>query len=376
MTDKSNEGKGPMSLIERYLAAVAAQLNPDQREDVIAELRDDLMSRIEAREAELGRSLTDDETEAVLRELGHPLTVAARYGAGPQHLIGPELFPWWLFAMKVGLAAMVLLSVIGLGARVLTGMDFGQAFGQALRGFIDGGLTVLGIVTVVGFVWERYGGKPGFITNWRVRDLGLFELGRLNPDSWGRAMKSGQPTVVYIDASGSGMSPVARALASATAMAVVLLWWIGALRLGGTGLEDIEVMVWGVDYTASVQAVIAGLWWPVVVYGVCRVAFDLFRALRPRAVRATALGDIGLATARALGAAWVLFVSPLGVQLGTTDPMALVDRVRELIQTGGWDVEVALILILVFIAIEAFCRVLSSVWRLVTGRDGRLEAAA
>ena len=172
MTKESKKGNGAMSLIERYLAAVAAQLNPDQREDVVAELRDDLMSRIEAREAELGRSLTDDETEAVLRELGHPLAVAARYGSGPQHLIGPELFPWWLFAMKVGLAAMALLSVIGLGGRVLGGMDVGQAFAQALGGFIEGGLTLLGLVTVLGFVWERYGGKPGFITNWRVREPG------------------------------------------------------------------------------------------------------------------------------------------------------------------------------------------------------------
>ena len=373
MTKESKKGNGAMSLIERYLAAVAAQLNPDQREDVVAELRDDLMSRIEAREAELGRSLTDDETEAVLRELGHPLAVAARYGSGPQHLIGPELFPWWLFAMKVGLAAMALLSVIGLGGRVLGGMDVGQAFAQALGGFIEGGLTLLGLVTVLGFVWERYGGKPGFITNWRVRDLGLFELGRLNADTWGKAMQSGQPKVVYVDATGSRMSPVARALASATAMAVFLLWWVGALRLGGTGVEDIEALVWGVDYTAAVQAVIAALWWPVVVYGVCRVAFDLFRALRPRAVRMAALGDIGLACARAVGAAWVLFVSPLGVQLEASTPGAAIEQVRDVIRNGGWDVEVTVIVILGFIILEAAARVLISLGRLATGRDRRLD---
>ena len=373
MTKESKKGNGAMSLIERYLAAVAAQLNPDQREDVVAELRDDLMSRIEAREAELGRSLTDDETEAVLRELGHPLAVAARYGSGPQHLIGPELFPWWLFAMKVGLAAMALLSVIGLGGRVLGGMDVGQAFAQALGGFIEGGLTLLGLVTVLGFVWERYGGKPGFITNWRVRDLGLFELGRLNADTWGKAMQSGQPKVVYVDATGSRMSPVARALASATAMAVFLLWWVGALRLGGTGVEDIEALVWGVDYTAAVQAVIAALWWPVVVYGVCRVAFDLFRALRPRAVRMAALGDIGLACARAVGAAWVLFVSPLGVQLEASTPGAAFEQVRDVIRNGGWDVEVTVIVILGFIILEAAARVLISLGRLATGRDRRVD---
>ena len=367
-----------MSLIERYLAAVAAQLEPSQREDVIAELRDDLMSRIEAREAELGRTLTDDETEAVLRELGHPLAVAARYGAGPQHLIGPELFPWWLFAMKVGLGAMALLSVIGLFGRMLGGTDFGQAFSQAFAGFFDGSLTLLGILTVLGFIWERYGGKPAFITNWRVRDLGLFELGRLSADAWVKVAKSGEtrtgePKVVVIDATGSRMSPVARALASATAMAVVLLWWIGALRLGGTGLDDIEMVIWGADYTAAVQATIAALWWPIVIYGVCRIAFDLFRAARPRAVRVAALGDIGLACARAVGAAWTLFVSPLSGVLETPTPQAAFDQVRDLIQTGGWTVEVTVILILAFMIIEAAGRVLVSLGRFATGRDGRLD---
>lgn len=133
--NNSNEKDGAMSLIERYLAAVAAQLKPEEREDVVAELRDDLMSRIEAQEATLGRDLTDDEVEAVIREVGHPLSVAARYGSGPQHLIGPELFPWWLFAMKIGLAAMAVLAVIGVFARMIGGMDFGQAFAQGFRSF-------------------------------------------------------------------------------------------------------------------------------------------------------------------------------------------------------------------------------------------------
>lgn len=181
--------------------------------------------------------------------------------------------------------------------------------------------------------------------------------------------------MVVIDATGSRMSPVARALASATAMAVVLLWWVGALRLGGTGLDDIEVIIWGADYTSAVQATIAALWWPVVIYGVCRIAFDLFRAARPRAVRMTALGDIGLACARAIGAAWILFVSPISEVLGTPTPQAAFDEVRDLIQTGGWTVEVTVILILAFMIVEAAGRVLASLGRLAIGRDRRLDQA-
>ena len=46
-----------MDVIERYLEAVAAQLSVEDREDIVAELRDLILSRVEAREEELGRAL-------------------------------------------------------------------------------------------------------------------------------------------------------------------------------------------------------------------------------------------------------------------------------------------------------------------------------
>ena len=99
-----------MDLIDRYLNAVAAQLPQDERADIVAELRDLILSRCEAKEEELGRALTDDEKEAILHEIGHPLVVAARYRKGPDSLVGPELFPYWLFGVKAGL--LVLLAVL------------------------------------------------------------------------------------------------------------------------------------------------------------------------------------------------------------------------------------------------------------------------
>ena len=94
-----------MDLVERYLKAVAAQLPKDNRDDIVAELRDEIMGRLEALEARLGRVPTDDEVEALLREVGHPLTVAARYRPGPHALIGPELYPWWICLLYTSDAA-------------------------------------------------------------------------------------------------------------------------------------------------------------------------------------------------------------------------------------------------------------------------------
>ena len=72
-----------MDLVERYLAAIARQLPDAQKADVTGELRDVLLSRIEDREAELGRALTGPEVEAQLIDFGHPLTVSGPLPKNP-----------------------------------------------------------------------------------------------------------------------------------------------------------------------------------------------------------------------------------------------------------------------------------------------------
>jgi hypothetical protein len=109
-----------MDLLDRYLGAIAALLPAAQREDIVAELRDVLLSRIEDKEAQLGRRLDKKELEALLREFGHPLAVAGRYG--PQRaLIGVELYPFYIFAVKVALAIAAFVTVIPLAVGVVTG---------------------------------------------------------------------------------------------------------------------------------------------------------------------------------------------------------------------------------------------------------------
>ena len=129
-----------MTLKERYLKAVAAQLSGKTRDDIIAELDDAILTRMEAREAELGRPLTEADEEAVLRETGHPLIVAAQYGSGPHHVVGPELYPWWMFGVKVGLIALVCITVFSALIRILIGdVDVGQAIGQSFQSVFSGG---------------------------------------------------------------------------------------------------------------------------------------------------------------------------------------------------------------------------------------------
>ncbi|MBO9557016.1 MAG: hypothetical protein J7515_00325, partial [Caulobacter sp.] len=160
-----------MDLLDRYLAAVAALLPKDQREDIVAELRDTLLNRMEEKEAELGRRLTPKEQEAVLRAFGHPIAVAGRYGAA-RTLIGPELYPFYMFAVKGLLIVAAAVTAIPLAISVIIGgQQAAGAFGQFFSGFITLAMTLIGAATIVGYGIERGWIPLGDSLDWKVADL-------------------------------------------------------------------------------------------------------------------------------------------------------------------------------------------------------------
>ncbi|GAA0610593.1 hypothetical protein GCM10009422_01760 [Brevundimonas kwangchunensis] len=358
-----------MDLIDRYLNAVAAQLPQSERVDIIAELRDMILSRCEQKEEALGRPLTPAEQEEILREVGHPLIVAARYGSGPQHVVGPELYPWWIFGVKAGLIAITAIALLGIVVRVIVGdVEAGQAVGQAFRSVFNSGIILIGFATVAALIIERQKSKPRFLREWRVQDLSLFEFGGgLNFEalSRGRATGEWEPSKLFVSAP---TSPTVRALASAVGAGVVLLWWIGWLPLTHTTPESFGAVVGGVDYVEILGQLHTLLYWPVIAVLLVRIAFDLTRAAHPEGVRFTALGDIGFGLAEAALFAWLWIASPLSPVVYEPTIEAVVGRVREMIDTGWWTVGGILMLIVVFGFLHAAWRVLRAVVRLVTGK--------
>ena len=374
-----------MDLMERYLNAVAAQLPKDVREDIVAELRDEIMGRLEALEARLGRPATDDEVETLLREVGHPLSVAARYRPGPQALIGPALYPWWLFGAKVGLVVMAAVTLVGLAVRVLVGDVYpGQAIGQAIASLFSGAVTVVGLLTLAGFILERQEKKPDFIAKWRVKDLGVFELASdFDAERWGRKIaqedwfgrgrarpsKSGREV-----RKGAQMSPVARAVASAIGWTVVLLWWTGLLQAWPLRPEELAGVVDGVDYGRILGRMVAAAYWPVTLFAVCRIGFDLMRAASGGSVRLTALGDILFGLAAAWGVLWVWFWSALSPVVWVGTATAFFERVRLLFERDG-DHAGGVATILMVVVVWAFAvevaRIVRAVARLIVGSEAK-----
>jgi hypothetical protein len=100
-----------MDLLDRYLQAVRKYLPWQRQDDIIAELRANLESQLEDKEADLGRPLTKAEAEEWLKQLGSPIQVAARYQ--PQrYLIGPTLFPFYWYVLRMAFTWCMLIYAI------------------------------------------------------------------------------------------------------------------------------------------------------------------------------------------------------------------------------------------------------------------------
>ncbi len=95
-----------MDPLDRYLRAVKPGLPLALREDILAELGENLRSQFEGRESELGRSLSNKEKKEILDAFGDPLVVAGRYQSGSgtvsfgRQLIGPELYPLYMRSLR------------------------------------------------------------------------------------------------------------------------------------------------------------------------------------------------------------------------------------------------------------------------------------
>ena len=299
-------------MIDRYLEAVAAQLPVEERDDIIAELRDLILSRVEAREDALGRALSEDEREAILKEIGHPLVVAARYRKGPDSLIGPELFPYWLYGAKAGLMILATVFAIGLVIRLVGGSaNFGQDIAQAFHGLFGAGLTLIGALTVAGAVMEHYAIRPKWLTDWRVRDLGAFGLS--DPSSWGMAARSAGERVRARNEGrrvstpfgahlGGGGDDLGNAAFTVIAMGMFILWWVGVVHVPGAGVMVVD----GETARLSPAPIWTALFVPILAYALARMGVAMFTVIRPQAARLRAGLSI-LVAGFGLWLIWTLF---------------------------------------------------------------------
>ncbi|MBU1378646.1 MAG: hypothetical protein KKE02_02600 [Alphaproteobacteria bacterium] len=153
-------------MIERYLAAVGRELPAPERADIVAELRDEFLTQVESREADLGRPLDVAEMEAELLAFGNPLVVAGRYRK-VQYLIGPQVFPFWWSAVK---ATLVVIAAIYAVLIILGLISGGHVSGADLPSPVVLVGVAFGAITLACALVERFG-NPARLARWRPERL-------------------------------------------------------------------------------------------------------------------------------------------------------------------------------------------------------------
>ena len=322
-----------MQLLDRYLAAVARNLPARQAADIAAELKDNLLSEIEEKEAGLGRKLTDKELERLLIDFGHPLSVAARYGK-PRQLIGPEVFPFFLATLRAVFGFVAAIVVVGAVIRIASG-DTLVHIGQDLARIWPQLFTVFGVVVLVFAVMDR-ASKGQMKLKWSPRTL---------PPPKSRDRKPFQ------------------IVSEMTMSALFLLWWTGVVQFHA--LVPIPAFV-----HIHLAHVWAGLFWPILAYYSAEIAINALELARPAWVRLNA----GLNVLKGVGGCAILAVlleAGHWIDVNAEVSAFALNQMRHGFDRG---MQVGMTITLIVLVGKAAW----DLWRLIRGRpgDGRANGAA
>jgi hypothetical protein len=389
-----------MDLVNEYLRAVAALLPKAQRDDIIAELRDTILSQIEEREADLGRPLTDDEVEALLREVGHPVVIAARYSDGPQHVVGPTLYPYWLFAVKAAILLQVAIAVVVVVVRTLAFGNFSLVFGQAIGSGVTGALVLIGAATCAAWFIERRGARIDYLDKWRVRDLRYLEIvawdfaawrdwfTRHTRDAKHRPRRAYGPTEPGAAPSRQAspmapmapappmppwhpaMTPMGRGLGYIVLGTLLVLWWTGVLPLN-LGLDAMDWAALDLDpgSLGKVDWMVLRhlLFWPVLGYATVFLLQGAFMLAYPFAVRLHGLLETAKGSALLAFCVWIWTASPLASAVGMMSRPEFAQRMAMLRQSPPLPLEPIATIVVISVGFTACGLILRGLWNLAFG---------
>ena len=203
------------TLVDHYLLQLRTLLPAKQRDDIAAELRESIRSTVEERERGLGRTLTDDEVNQILRGFGHPMVVAGRY-LPMQQLIGPDVFPLYWYVMQAVLIVIAVIAGLLVGVALLTAPRASQAALQVVGSFWWIALQAAALVTLVFAVLDHSRARFSF--------LDKFDARKVTAGIWG--------------VRGAPISAIPRTdtVFEIATTAILLFWWVEWLVFPSTWL--------------------------------------------------------------------------------------------------------------------------------------------
>lgn len=269
MTDQARKNA---DLIDRYLVAVEHRLPAKGAKDIVAELREAIGDKLDARQAELGRMANTDDVVAILKSYGSPMLAAARY-TGANHLIGPEVYPYYWPTARIVVGIVAALAIVGFMVQGVVSNDplyVLRGFGAAWTGAI----FAFGIVTVIFVIMDRTGAGAKIEQAWR-------------PDHLPAATRE-KPKEMF------------ESLIGLVVQAAFIAWWMGVLRVPNL-MPPSEPGI-TVDLNAAAWATIYA---PVLVMSVAQAGVYAADLVHPTWSRVRAVAMIVI-NAAGLGVTWML----------------------------------------------------------------------
>jgi hypothetical protein len=168
-----NYEKSVAELTDRYVYAVTRRLPEAQRADIEKELRgliDDMLT-----DRTKGAPPKKEDAEAVLKELGRPAALAAKYRGTKQYLIGPDYYDLYMLIVKIVVivapAATALAQIIGNA--VTPPENVGEAIGVFFASVIGAAVQAFAVVTFIFAMIDRFAGRNAKIKapEWKPADL-------------------------------------------------------------------------------------------------------------------------------------------------------------------------------------------------------------
>jgi hypothetical protein len=268
MTDQAKKNA---DLIDRYIAAVEHRLPPKDAKDIVAELRQAIGDKIEAKEAETGRTATKDEVIAIIKSFGSPMLAAGRYNSRSQHLIGPEVYPYYWPAVRIVVGIVAAVAIVGF---LVQGVISDDPMRHVLRGLgaaWNGALMAVAAVTISFIVMDHAKAWRKLEEAWR-------------PDHLPRFSRFDRPKTLF------------ESLFALAWHAVFIAWWVGVLRFPNMVPGTPEEQGVTIDFNSPAWA---PLFAPVLVMAAAQAAIHVADVIHPawsrvRSVASMAIAVIGL----------------------------------------------------------------------------------
>jgi len=147
-----------MDLIDRYVAEVGRHLPVRSRDDIEKELKSTLEEMLEDRSRQSGRPRDEAMEMELLKEYGAPGKVAETYHS-TQYLIGPRMYPLFIFVLKIVFSVLGVMGIVGLGLALskvgFAGREFAQTLVQTVSGYIGIAITAFGNNVLIFAILDR-----------------------------------------------------------------------------------------------------------------------------------------------------------------------------------------------------------------------------